>query len=386
MITFRTKISRSKPFSPSKIFLLDECELNYLLQTESLENNPPSGQHSFFGTAIHSTIEHLLIYGHSPNQGIKELFLEKLTKALIKAGESAPLLSWTLKKRGMNSVYDNVRIIGALQQLKKIISKYAIVKFVTQQSGSSKKEALKNQLGSEKNFEIKALDIYGNIDFCFQDANNVIHVVDFKSGKIFDVDNRLKKEYEIQISLYGLMVSEHFSEHEIILEVQGSSDQWSLPFDINLKNILTRKIDQYKQKMPLGVEFSIDSLAKLGDHCSVCRSRSSCPKYFDILKQGTTSNFYQLLSKSDLYGEILEIHSTEDFIELRLKSTDNVVVSIAGLPKDIYKNLSSGMHIACFNLKFYDYEALCRFPANFYVFRPDIPKLSAFEALILVRS
>jgi hypothetical protein len=385
LITFPTKISREKPFSPSKISFLDECKLNYLLQTENIGNKSPSGQHAFFGTAIHSTIEHLLNYGHSPEQAIKALFLEKLANALLKSNDSSPLLAWTINKNGISSVYDNVRIISALQQLKKLTSSYAGVQFTAQQTSGQKNEVLKNQLGTERTFEVKALDISGNIDLSYRDINNVIHVVDFKSGKILDDDSKLKKEYDVQISLYGLMVSEHFLGCDIILEVQGPREQWNLPFDLNLKKMLTKKMEMYKQDMPLGIEFSIDSMATLGEHCSVCRSRSSCPKYFDILRHEAVNDSTKFLSKSDICGEILEIHLKDEFIELRIKSVNNVVISIAGLPKEIFSNLITGMTIACFNLKYYDHEALCRFPANFYVYRPDIPKHSAFEALILVQ-
>jgi hypothetical protein len=380
LTTFQTKISRTKPFSPSKLSLLNQCKLSYLLQTERVGHKIPAGAHSFIGTAIHKTIEQLLPLGNSSGAEIKSSLAKNLSDSLVKSNQNSPILNWAITKNGINKIYDHVRLIGAIQQVKNTISKYSANNISHKFNGDSN-EVKKNQLGSERIFEVGRYDLAGNIDYTFLDLNNIIHVIDFKSGKILD-DGILKDEYLSQIGLYGLMVKEYFPDNEIILEVIGASDYWGGTLDRNLESKLIKIIESTIIDMPLGVDFTLESLAQLGEHCSTCRARSACPKYFEVLVIGRQNSESKIVSKGDLYGEVEEVIKTNELLELKLKSSDNVALSINGLPEILFKSISIGSKLACYNLRFYDHEALCSFPANFYVYRPDIPKISAFEAVL----
>lgn len=384
MITFLNNISRTKPFSPSKLYLLEKCKLSYLLQTENIGYKVPSGPYSFLGTAIHKTIEQILFSRNSFGSEVKKLFLENLSKSLEKSRESSKILLWVLDKVGVDHIFDNTRIIGAVQQINKTLSKFSLQIVIEQKANIEKKEVMRNKLGSEVTFDLKALDISGNIDLCFLDANNVIHVIDFKSGRIFNDEGNLKDEYLFQIGLYGLMVSDHFPNNEILLEILSASDSWTLPFEINFKQMLVKLIEKFQSQIPLNINFSLDSLAQVGNHCSTCRARNACPKYFEILNNTVTfDNKNMILSKEDFYGEVIEVNSSIDIVNIKLISVDKNIVSISGIPKDMLINTNIGETLVCYSLKFYDHESLCKFPANFYVYRPDIPKLSAFESVIL---
>jgi hypothetical protein len=381
LTTFQAKISRTKPFSPSKLSLLNQCKLSYLLQTEKISQRIPAGPHSFFGTAIHKTIEQLLPSSNIASAEIKNIFLKNLTYTLLKASESSPILNWTITKHGVNKIYDHVRMITAIQQIKNTINTYSNHRISQAKSSDEKKEAKKNQLGSEQGFEVERYDLAGNIDYTFLDLNDVIHVIDFKSGKIFDEGN-LKDEYHTQIGLYGLMVKEHYPDNEIVLEVIGASDYWSGNLDLNFKSKLIKIIESTVKNIPLSAQFTLESLAQTGEHCAVCRARSACPKYYDVLMLGTQNSEANILSKVDLFGEVEEVLMTDELLEVKLRSPNNLALSIKGLPENLFKNVSIGSNLACYNLRFYDHETLCSFPANFYVYRPDIPKISAFEAVI----
>lgn len=381
LITFQTKISRTKPFSPSKLSLLNQCKLSYLLQTERIDHKIPAGAHSYIGTAIHKTIEQLLPSGNSAGPEIKSTLEKNLSDSLLKSGQNSPILNWAIAKNGINKIYDHVRLISAIQQVKTTIGKYSTNNISHNKFNVDRSEFKKNQLGSERIFEVGRYDLAGSIDYSFLDLNNVIHVIDFKSGKILD-DGVLKDEYLSQIGLYGLMVKEYFPDNEIILEVIGASDYWGGILDRNLENKLIKTIESTIKDIPLGVDFTLESLAQLGEHCSTCRARSACPKYFDVLVTSNQSAESKIVSKGDLYGEVEEVIKSNELLELKLKSSNNIALSIYGLPDMLFQNISIGSNLACYNLKFYDHEALCSFPANFYVYRPDIPKISAFEAVL----
>ena len=382
MTSFQTKISRTKPFSPSKLSLLNQCKLSYLLQTEKISKKVPAGAHSFFGTAIHKTIEQLLPRGDSSGLEIRTLLVQNLSDSLLKSSQNSPILNWVIDKHGINKIYDHVRLIAAVQQIKKTITKYSDHKISEKKSSGIKIHGKKNQLGSEANFEVQKYNLAGNIDYSFLDLDNVIHIIDFKSGKIFDDDGSLNGDYHTQIGLYGLMVNEHYPDHEIILEVIGASDYWSSNLDQAFKIKLIKKIESTIRDMPLAEEFTLDSLAQLGIHCSSCRARSACPKYFEVLRDGIQSSEHTILSKEDLYGEVEGISLTNQLLEVRLRSINNITLSISGLPEDLFNYITIGLNLACYNLRFYDHVDLCSFPANFYVYRPDIPKISAFEVVI----
>lgn len=382
LITFQTKISRTKPFSPSKLSLLNQCKLSYLLQTEKTCHKVSAGPNSFFGTAIHKTIEQLLPKGDSSSAEIRTLLSQNLLNSISKLSETSPILHWAITKNGINKIYDHVRMISAIQQIKRTINKYSHHTISEAKFSREKNEARKNQLGSERAFEVERYDLAGYIDYSFIDLDDVIHVIDFKSGKIFDDDGSLKVEYHSQIGLYGLLVKEHYPDKEIILEVIGAGDYWSDNLDLAFRNKLINAIEITIRDMPLGVEFSLESLGQLGSHCSSCRARSACPKYFEVLRCGVQKTENQILSNEDLYGEVQDISKSNELIEIRLKSSLNIVISITGIPEILFKNISIGSNLACYNLRFYDHEALCSFPANFYIYRSDIPKISAFEAII----
>ncbi len=381
MTTFQTKISRTKPFSPSKLSLLNKCKLSYLLQTERIDHRIPAGHHSFIGTAIHKTIEQLLPSGKTSGAEIKSALEKNLSYSLLKSNQSSPILNWVIAKNGVTKIYDNVRLIGAIQQIKNTISKYSASNIPTYKFDVDRNEVKKNQLGSERVFEVSKYDLAGSIDYSFLDLNNMIHVIDFKSGKILD-NGVLKDEYLLQIGLYGLMVKEYFPQNEIILEVIGASDYWGGSLDENLESKLIRIIESTIKDIPIGVAFTLESLANLGEHCSSCRARSACPKYFEVLMIGRQNFESEMISKGDLYGEVEELIKKNELLELKLRSPDNIALSISGLPEILFKNISIGSNLACYNLRFYDHETLCSFPANFYVYRPDIPKISAFEAVL----
>jgi hypothetical protein len=381
LITFQTKISRTKPFSPSKLSLLNQCKLSYLLQTERIDHKIPAGAHSYIGTAIHRTIEQLLPLGSTSGAEIKSTLEKNLSDSLLKSSQSSPILNWAISKNSINKIYDHVRLISAIQQVKNTIGKYSTNNISHNKFNVDRNEVKKNQLGSERIFEVGRYDLAGSIDYSFLDLNNIIHVIDFKSGKIFD-DGVLKDEYLSQIGLYGLMVKEYFPNNEIILEVIGANDYWGGTLDRNLESKLIKIIESTIKDIPLGVNFTLESLAQLGGHCSTCRARSACPKYFEVLVTGKQSTESKIVSKGDLYGEVEEVIKSNELLELKLKSSNNLALSINGLPDMLFQNISIGSNLACYNLKFYDHEALCSFPANFYVYRPDIPKISAFEAVL----
>jgi hypothetical protein len=381
LITFQTKISRTKPFSPSKLSLLNQCKLSYLLQTEKIDHKIPAGAHSYIGTAIHRTIEQLLPLGNSSGAEIKSTLEKNLSDSLLKSSQSSPILNWAISKNSINKIYDHVRLLSAIQQVKNTIGKYSANNISHNKFNVDRIEVKKNQLGSERIFEVGRYDLAGSIDYSFLDLNNIIHVIDFKSGKIFD-DGVLKDEYLSQIGLYGLMVKEYFPNNEIFLEVIGANDYWGGTLDRNLESKLIKIIESTIKDIPLGVNFTLESLAQLGEHCSTCRARSACPKYFEVLETGKQSTESKIVSKGDLYGEVEEVIKSNELLELKLKSSNNITLSINGLPDMLFQNISIGSNLACYNLKFYDHEALCSFPANFYVYRPDIPKISAFEAVL----
>ncbi len=384
MINFLNKISRTKPLSPSKIFLLNQCKLSYLLSTEKIGNKIPASPHSFFGTAIHKSIEYFLSNVGDFNVDVKALFRKNLLNALSNSSKSSPVLNWVINKVGVDKIFDQSRFISAIQQIKKTTNKYSLNTNFDSRFDNLKGVLGKNMLGSEKSFEFQEYELAGNIDFCYLDSDGLIHVIDFKSGNIFNQEGSLKEDYYTQIVLYGLMVRRHYPNNKIQLEVLGATNSWVVNLHSVESDCVLKNVKSATDNLPYGVEFPLEILANLGDHCSRCRVRSYCPKYFDVLKGDVIDLDKRILSKEDLYGEVIDIYPANSLLELRLRSTNGVILSISGLPESVFNEIFVGSKMAGYSLKYYDHEALCSFPANFYVYRPDIPKISAFEAVLLM--
>jgi hypothetical protein len=379
------KVARTKPFSPSKISLINSCPLRYLLETENYPSvNPPSNIYALTGTVIHKLVEDNLSNPFISGAEIKKQFLAAFD-GLALNNKRAPLICWVYEKFGVGGTLNNERVISSVQQIKRLLDKYGKDKSLTRSDTnlSSQKDEV-SILGSEKWFELKKFELAGKIDLSYLDDDGVIHVIDFKSGKVIDDEGLPIEEYLIQIGVYGLMVEDSTSHSNLLLELIGSHSSWSGYLDEFLRGHVLDLVMNAKSTLPLHKEIEASEISTTGEHCLSCRSRFACGKYVDALKGRIYKEENPICSSGDLIGVVTKVIAREDFIDLVINPIGGVTCSIMGLPRTLYSEIKEGDLVAGYFLGVFDIENRCNFPANFYIFRDDAPRLTSFEAMVIV--
>lgn len=376
-------VSRTKPFSPSKISIINSCPLRYLLETESHPSvSPPSNIYALIGTAIHKIIEDNLSNPSISGGEIKKQFLGAIDR-LASNNKRAPLICWVYEKFGLGGTLTSEKVITSVQQIKRLLDKYGNDKSLERSDKKLPSQKYEiSSLGSEKWFELAKFELAGKIDLSYLDDEGVIHVIDFKSGKVIDEEGLPKEEYLLQIGVYGLMVEDSTSHSNLLLELIGSHTSWSGCLDETLRGRVVDMIAYAKSKLPLGKEIDASEISITGDHCLSCRSRFACSKYVNALKERVYGDENSICSPCDIAGVVKKVSARGDLIDLIISPTDAVTCSIMGLPRTLYPEFKVDDSIAGYFLGTLDIENRCNFPANFYVIRDEAPRMSSFESMV----
>lgn len=383
MFEILKKVARTKPLSPSKISVINSCPLRYLFETENYPFvNPPSNIYAITGTAIHKIIEDNLSNPSISGAEIKKQFLSAIDR-LILNNKRAPLICWVYEKFGLGGTITNERVISSVQQIKRLLDKYRKDKSSTRSDVnlSSQKDEF-SALGSERWFELAKFELAGKIDLSYLDDEGVIHVIDFKSGKVIDDEGLPKEEYLLQIGLYGLMVEDSTSHSNLLLELIGPHISWSGCLDESLRDRVVDLITYAKNKLPLNKEIDASEASITGDHCLSCRSRFACGKYVNALKERAYGEENAICAPCDVICVVKKTSARGDLIDLIVSPMGGITCSIMGLPRTLYPEFKEGDLIAGYFLGILDIENRCNFPANFYVFRDEAPRMSSFESMV----
>ncbi len=377
------RVTRTKPFSPSKISLINSCPLRYLLETESHPSiSRPSNIYALTGTAIHKVIEDNLSNPSVSGVEIKKQFIGALDSLALN-NKRGPLICWVYEKFGLSGIITGERVISYVQQIKRLLDKYGKDKSL-ERSGTNlpihKDEFSK--LGSEKWFELAKLEVAGKIDLTYLDDEGVIHVVDFKSGNVIDDEGLPKEEYLLQIGVYGLMVEDSTSHSNLQLELVGSHTGWSGGLDESLRGRVVDLITYAKNILPLNKEIDASKISITGHHCLSCKSRFACGEYVDALQERVYEDENSICSSCDVMGVVKNISTRGELVDLLVSPLGGITCSIMGLPRTLYPEFKEGDLIAGYFLGILDSENRCNFPVNFYVFRDEAPRLSSFDSMI----
>ena len=376
-------VSRTKPFSPSKISVINLCPLRYLLETEGYPSvSPPSSIYALTGTAIHKIIEDNLSNPSISGADIKKQFLDAIDRLALN-NKRAPLICWVYEKFGLGGTLTSEKVITSVQQVKRLLDKYGKDKSLERSDTKLPSQKYEfSSLGSEKWFEVTKLELAGKIDLSYLDDEGVIHVIDFKSGKVIDDEGLPKEEYILQIGVYGLMVEDSTSHSNLLLELIGSHTSWSGLLDEPLRGRVVDLITHAKNILPLGKEIDAYEISMTGEHCLSCRSRFACGKYVSALKDRAYGEESTICSPSDVIGVVKKTSTRGDLIDLIVSPVGGITCSIMGLPQTLYPEFKEGDLIAGYFLGILDIENRCNFPANFYVIRDESPRKSSFESMV----
>ncbi len=378
-----SNITRSKPFVPSKLSVYLKCPLRYLLETEIASKTClPLGPRTVRGIAIHEVIARF----HGKEMVAGQMIMDELVSQiarLIDAGKATePLMYLTYMQHGIDGILSMEQLITACQLVRIVMHRRAGRGGASHTGGIGMTANATRNFGAEIPLEIPALDLAGRVDRLSREPDGTIFVTEFKSGRAFEKDGTPILAALMQLGAYGLMAKEKYQPNSVVLELIASGHHWSSPMDLGIEELVRESIKAMAKKIPRNMPLDTLALASIGQHCSTCCYRPSCPQYKDVLNGSVGAGLDDL--SRDIAGTILNTESDGSYQTVRVKKRSGISARISGIPVALYPRFSTGSMFIAYSLGIYDIKAKTSEPTNFFMIRPDAPRLSAFESVLLV--
>lgn len=372
---------RTRPVQPSKIGLFSICPLRYVLETENTgAERIPSGLMALRGIAAHRVIEEFARHPSPTIQELRQAFYDAATQAAA-AQEANPLIRIAFQQSGLSALFSAEQLASACQFIRKVLARRPEPAPVPRgETAALAKLVRPSMFGAERKLSCHALDMEGWVDLFYRDSGGTVHVADFKTGNVLENDGQPKPSYLLQVAAYGVLAKEMLGLNDIVLELVGTASEWTGTLDGELETMVRETVATLRACLPKQQPLQGGGLAASGPWCQSCASRPSCPAYMQALEGGSKEQVF--LSPFDVAGKITDSVAAGCFTRLRVLTHRGKHVSLSGVPSKLYPGLEPGTDILGFSLGSYDVLSRAAFPANFYVFRPDNPKASAFSSLL----
>ena len=374
-----TQVTRTRPVSPSKILQLEQCPLRYALSTEFLQVAAiPLGMSAIRGIVIHELIGENLGRELPSAPVLRGMFIQAAERAILEKG--SPLLKKTLREVAGQVLFPMKDLLSTSSFVRQILVRYGESQPLNTRGSPVSGRTAPGIFGPERKVLSEKLDVEGRADLIYKDSSSAIHVVDYKSGKVTDENGLPKRDFLLQVATYGLAVSERFPPpQKIILELLSPDSEWAGQLDEGVALEVKTLLLQVSALLPKNTRIDANRLATIGQHCQSCSYRPACPAYTAALESEQIGQTCQC----DLSGTIFEVIQKADMAIIRLRTKGGRIAAIAGVPRDIYPELHVGAHIRAYSLGITDVLSRAQYPANFYMYRPESPRESAFSAIIL---
>lgn len=299
--------------SPSLIAKLDACILSVahgLRGTEQLPSNP----YALLGSILHRTIQKLsvrevsLTWDEAFGAFEEELANEPvpLRKSLEPGAFSrrtALLRSWlNTRKAGTGSA----RSGG----------------YRTRLSGTSL------STGNEVRLSSDTLGLQGVADR-LERVRDEIHIVDVKTGAIFDANGEVRPEYVVQLRLYALLVEDHEPSADVRLWLEGQ-ERLRVPWGPEARSEIGALLGRVRRLLPEQSVVSARRLAAPGEPCRFCRIRHRCDSYLEHAPRWWRGN-EDFRPPPDIWGQLEDIRSDGNELILTLRDGADRPVRIFGV-------------------------------------------------------
>lgn len=375
------QVRRTKPVQPSKLGVFSMCPLRYVFETEGTGSGRiPPGVLALRGNIAHHVIKTFARHPSPSTQELRQAFHGAATQA-VAAQEADPLIRFAFQQSGLSALFSAEQVASACQFIRKVLARRPEATTATfGQAAVLAKRVRPSMFGAERKLSSHALDMEGWADLLYKDSEGTVHVVDFKTGNVLEGDGQPKLGYLLQVAAYGVLVKEMLGLDEIALELVGAASGWTGTLHGELETMARGAVSTLRARLPKQQPLQASSLAAPGASCQSCASRPSCPAYMQSLEGGSEEHGF--LSPFDVAGKVTNSVAADGYTRLRVLTPRGKYISLGGIPSALYPRLKSGIDILGFSLGSYDVLSRAAFPANFYVFRPDNPKASAFSSLL----
>lgn len=286
-----------KFISPSSFYYWEKCPLKAVYARNY--DGPvlfPKHPDADLGKLIHSFIENRLNWEISTDEVFEKKWKDEVQK-----------LNNEYRNSLLQKVYFPIEWHSKYFAVKKRQLQKFIVKDVSETFMNHKNRLAENMNGLAEKWIDDNLDIGGKIDYVrFNDNNEIEDVIDFKTGKIFEIvekEKTIKPVYYCQLALYGYLVLQNQSLNPNYFLQESNGEKYKVEINqsqiegihkraVKLKNIINEHISKN----------DLNSLASpMQENCSFCDYRPLCDAY--------KAKFLNDLSKKnvDVHGRVLSV-------------------------------------------------------------------------------
>lgn len=357
------------------------CPLRYVFETEGTgAERIPSGLMALRGIAAHRVIEEFARHPSPEIQELRQAFYRAAAQA-AEAQDANALIRTAFQQSGLGALFSAEQLASACQFIRKVLARRPEAATAPGRPAAVLAQPVRPSVfGAERKLSSPALDMEGRADLIYRDSGGAVHVADFKTGNVLEADGQPIPGYLLQIAAYGVLAKEMLGADEIALELAGPASGWCGRLSGELEATVRETVANLRARLPKQQPLQAGSLAAPGAWCQLCASRPSCPAYMQALEGGPAEQAF--LSSFDVAGKITDCTAAGGFTRLRILTREGKYISLSGVPSPLYPGLKPGTDIQGFSLGSFDVLSRAAFPANFFVFRPDNPKSSAFSSLL----
>ena len=382
MMKGEAPLARTKPVFPSKLGVHALCPLRYLYETERPAlASLPRGPAAVKGIAVHALVAASKATAPVTGMALKQDLCERLC-ALLACGAGGPIARHALSLNGLHGVYSRREVLAASQFVMSILARYGERGFLpAHQVPGRAGGGWKSPFGNEAWMEDADLDLAGRADLVYRAGDGRIHVVDFKSSRS-RTDPILREQHVLQLVAYALLVERKVAASSMVLELATPEGVLEIDVDDRLRGVALGAIDSVKRQFPRDVVQVPATLAITGGHCSTCAYRAACRAYLQCLSG--SGGTLPARTWHDVAGTVAEVEDLGDVVSMVILRPAGAPCRVDGILKQALPRNMAGREVAAFNVGCREIAMHSHTPANFFVYRPDDPPASAYQAHVHV--
>jgi CRISPR/Cas system-associated exonuclease Cas4 (RecB family) len=330
-------------FHPSSFAQLERCPLSVLGplaadQGDLLVAHPAAYLGQIIHHARHEVVEGRWGTARAPRQAAAEIFAgavdeaevalssQPATEGLVPLRESVGRRAWKSRTREFERWAAGVVSAGRNKPPRRLI----LEAWGTPSARAGFDQAI---TGSEQILAVRSLRLRGRPDWSAHIGDARIDVVDFKSGRITDVDGQLLDEQVVQVQLYALMLEASYPDAEVRPYVERV-ERVEIPWGHEERTRVTDRLKEVTTGLPATATLTAIELARPGVHCGGCRLRPICPAYLSTAQSwwpdaGDNPRPLPL----DVWGEVVSVEAQGDDVGVRLADAAGRRVRVDGIDR-----------------------------------------------------
>lgn len=372
-------VSRTQAWQPSKLGLLADCPLRYVLETERSDvPRLPAGPATLLGTIAHGIVAEHSRAGCPATPELRASILSQFEG--LARREHRSLLGWLVTHRPLAKVLGPALLNEQCRRIKQQLRLARSGEGEWERPRSSGGGTTRGVFGVERALSNAELGMSGRLDAVWSSGDGEVCVHEYKTGRIRGGKAELRPEYRAQILAYGVLAKRTFGVCQVRLTVSGADGLWERLLSSSMEEEVMELLRRANAALPLGTSRQAETLAVTGGHCARCQVRPGCPRYTSLLASGERDESSEAVAVGDFHGEVRVRQEAEGLATLHLLAP-NRTVQVMGVPIELVDDVSGKRPLSVFGLRSAEVGARGRSVTNFFVTHPSDAAGSAFQFL-----